>query len=96
MNIQEIFQNENNLDHDLKLYTGQKKDLFLRHPSSVPLWIQALFTNHGNNGMTLPSVLQSFDSPVHTNRNIFCSSLLSTMLAHFLYMIHYQRHPDSC
>lgn len=70
MNIQEIFENKNNLDHDLKLYSGQQKGLFLKHPSSVPLWIQALFTNHGNDGMILPSMLQSFDSPVDTNRNI--------------------------
>lgn len=63
MNMQEIFENKNRLDHDLKLYPA-KKCSFLKHPSSVS------FTNHGNDGMILPCVLQSFNSPVGTNRNI--------------------------
>lgn len=72
MNIREIFENENSLDYGLKLYPGQQKGLFLKHPSLVPLWIQALFTNHGNDGMILPSKasLKSFDSPVDPSRNI--------------------------
>lgn len=92
MTIQEIFKNENGLDHDLKSYPGQQKCSYLKHPSSVS------FTNQGNDGVILLGMLQSFNSPVDTDRNIntILWVFLSTIQARFVYTLSYQRHPDSC
>lgn len=48
MNVQEMLGNEKELDHELKLYPGQQKCSFLKHPASVS------FTNCGTDGMILP------------------------------------------